>query len=375
MVDPSLVARRLVAQGLAIRPFGTAHDVARAQLAMQGQDLPGVIASIALRLSPEVAPSAQVAVAAVLAAFDEGTIVRGYPMRGTVFAVAAEDLRWITELCAGAPARAQERRRGQLGLDDEQVDRARTLLESAAGERTRGLSREDLFALWEREGLAPARGRGYHVLSYLMATGVAAYGPWNPQAQSNDVVLAETWLPLGTSIAERFGGDTDTAAAELLLRYLTGHGPATLRDAAWWSKLSLTTLRRVLPSLRGELETDPAATVAGEELWWRPGLLDEVAAAGSAVDRLHLLPGFDEIVLGYPDRTALVPEEHLDALVPGNNGVFQRAVLRRGRIVGTWRRTGPPGRRAFAVDGFRTLPAIALREATSAHGRFPHLGS
>lgn len=375
MVDPQLVARRLVAQGLVTRPFGTPHDVVAAQLAMQGQDLPGVISSLALRLAPETSPTAEDAVDAVLGAFDDGTIVRGYPMRGTVFAVAAEDLRWLTELCAAGPARAQERRRGQLGLDEEQVGRARALLEDVAGEGTRGVSREDLFALWDRHGLAPEGGRGYHVLSYLMATGVAAYGPWNPGAQGNDVVLAEHWLPPGTSIAERFGGDRDAAAAELLLRYLTGHGPATLRDAAWWSKLPLTVLRRVLPTVRASLETDPAATVVGEELWWRPGLLDEVREAGAAVEATHLLPGFDELVLGYPDRTVLVPAEHAGALVPGNNGIFRRAVLRRGRIVGTWRRTGTPGRRAFAVEGFARLPAITVREATSAHGRFPHLGS
>ena len=34
----------------------------------------------------------------IRAALDEGRIVRGYPMRGTVFAVAAGTLAWLTEL-------------------------------------------------------------------------------------------------------------------------------------------------------------------------------------------------------------------------------------------------------------------------------------
>lgn len=375
MVDPVLVARRLVAQGLTTRPFSTAHDAVAALVAAQGQDLAGVISSIALRLAPQdgaAIDDPDALVARVIAAFDDGSVVRGYPMRGTVFAVAGEDLRWITELCAGPPTRAQERRRGQLGLDDEQVARARSLLEGAAGESARGLPRSELFALWDSHGLAPAGGRGYHVLSYLIATGVAAYGPWN--GTENNVVLADLWLPAGMSIADRFGGDRDAAAAELLLRYLLGHGPATLRDAAWWSKLPLTTLRRVLPSVRDRLETSVDTTGAGEERYLRPGLLDEVEEAGRAVDDLHLLPGFDEIVLGYPDRSVLVPALHLDALVPGNNGIFQRGVLRRGRIVGIWRRGGRPGRRSLELTGFSELPAITHREAERAHRRFPHPG-
>ena len=89
--------------------------------AMQGQDLPGLLSSIALRLDaekvgeapgqdqvPTVAPQASDSEAfpsdarmrEVLRAFDAGEIVRGYPMRGTVFAMAARDARWMTELCA-----------------------------------------------------------------------------------------------------------------------------------------------------------------------------------------------------------------------------------------------------------------------------------
>ncbi len=372
MVDPALVRRRLVAQGLVTRPFATAHDAVAAFGAMQGQDLAGVMASIALRLrrvSPEPGAAIPEGIDRVIVGFDDGTVVRGYPMRGTVFAVAAEDLRWMTELCAGGPTRAQVRRRGQLGLDEEQIARFRALLEETVGQAPRGIARRALFDVWERAGLAPAGGRGYHVLSFLIATGVAAYGPWN--GTDNDVVLAATWLPPGTSIAERFGGDQDAATADLLLRYLGSHGPATLRDAAWWTKLPLGGLRRALPLVTEHLEHAPGPT--GEELWWRPGLDQESVAAGAAVDALHLLPGFDEIVLGYPDRLALVAPEHHAALAPGNNGIFQRAILRRGRIVGTWRRSGRPGRRALELTGFEPLPQVARHEAERAHRTFPHL--
>lgn len=53
---------------------------------------------------------------------------------------------------------------------------------------------------------------------------------------------------------------------------------------------------------------------------------------------MHLLPGFDEFVLGYTDRTAQLSKEHFLRIVPGGNGVFSSTVIVNGAIVGTWRR-------------------------------------
>ena len=51
------------------------------------------------------------------------------------------------------------------------------------------------------------------------------------------------------------------------------------------------------------------------------------------------LPGFDEYMLGYKDRSLMLDAAHKQAIVPGGNGVFQPTVVRNGRVVGTWRRT------------------------------------
>jgi Winged helix DNA-binding domain len=40
--------------------------------------------------------------------------------------------------------------------------------------------------------------------------------------------------------------DRDEALGELVLRYFTGHGPATERDLAYWATLTLTDVRRGL---------------------------------------------------------------------------------------------------------------------------------
>ena len=81
-----LQALGLVGDPVASDPVGVvAHH-----LAMQAQDFPASRWAVGSRL-PESTE------ADVLAAYDARTIVRSWPMRGTVHAVAAEDLPWMLE--------------------------------------------------------------------------------------------------------------------------------------------------------------------------------------------------------------------------------------------------------------------------------------
>jgi len=66
-------------------------------------------------------------------------------------------------------------------------------------------------------------------------------------------------------------------------------------------------------------------------------------------DRIWLLPGFDEYMLGFKDRSLGLAEGHRPAIVPGGNGVFQPTVVRRGRVIGTWRRETGAGRTTVTV--------------------------
>ena len=355
MTDRDLVTARTVAQHLHEPTGGSVADAVREFVAMQGQDLPGVIASIALRTGS--------CVDRVTEAFERGAIVRAYPMRGTAFAMAADDVLWVSELCNGAAIRAQENRRSALGLEQPHFVTAGDVLEreAAAG----GCSKQQLFAAWQAAGVDTGGGRGYHVLTYFIGTRVAVYGPI--AERNNTVRLAADWLPADSTLDERFNGDRVTAATELLRRYFISRGPATIRDAAWWSKLPLTLLREAAKGLGDEIER----VDADEPVYRRAQLADAVAAAGRAATVPMLLPGFDELVLGYQDRGYIVPDRHLERLVPGRNGVFRPTAVASGQARGTWKRTGRPGSRRFELDPFAAVSQTRQLAFERAFAKFP----
>lgn len=355
--DPALGRLRLVAQGLITRPHRRPADAVTAAGAMQGQDLPGALASAVLRSGADVD--------AVLGDLTEGRLVRGYPMRGTVFLLAAEDVAWMTELCARPAVRAASARSHRLGLDERQIARARDIaLEAMNGHP---VPRQDLLDVWERSGLEPAGGRGYHLLFHLIAGGWACYGPWNGTEQ--DMVPAADWLPAGQTLEGRFNGDRTAATAELLRRYALFRGPVTLRDFTWWTKLGLGDARRALPLVADDLESGGG----GEPLFWGPGLHEEARTLGRRASVPLLLPGFDEFFLGYQDRGFALAAEQQQRLVPGNNGVFKRAIVAGGVVKGIWSRGGRPGQRSLATEEFVSLSDTVRRRLDALFRAFPFI--
>lgn len=315
--------------------------------AMQGQDLPGVIASAALR-------TADGSVAEVVADLDSGALVRGYPMRGTVFLLAAADGRWIGQLCAGPALRGARGRQAALGLTDRHVDRAREAILSTLSTAPRGLPREEVMQVWESIGQPTSGGVGYHLLARLVSETLLFYGPWNGTDQN--VVLADGWVPPDSGLEQRFSGDRIAAVAELLRRYLTSHGPATIRDFAWWTKLPLKEIRAAVPEATVGLEdVGHGQDGAGEPAYSRPGLSEEVSERADEIAAPRLLPGFDEFILGYPDRTFAMTQEQVLRLVPGNNGMFRRSLVVDGQVRGLWKREGRPGKRTLALEPFGPL--------------------
>ncbi|MGY1661540.1 winged helix DNA-binding domain-containing protein [Geodermatophilus sp. SYSU D00705] len=337
-MEPDLALLRLVAQRLAGPPLPTPGAAVRRLTCVQAQDHPGALTSVALR-------TASRSRAAVEAALDAGEVVRSWPMRGTLHLVAAEDLHWLLELLGPRVLAGATHRRAALDLTVDEIERARGVVTATlAGGRRCG--RRELLAAVADGGVATGGQRGYHLLWYLAQTGTLCLGPTRDGEQL--FVLLDEWVPGPRRLGR------EEALAELALRFFTGHGPATVADLARWAGLPLRDVRAGLAAVREQLA---AVEVDGREHLMAPETPDLLAAHRADAQRLLLLPGFDEFVLGYADRSCAVPPEFAERIVPGGNGVFRPTVVGGGRVVGTWRWTGTGTRRRLVAEPFTTFPA------------------
>jgi hypothetical protein len=327
-----LVAQRVVGP----RPRTPAEAVRRLG-AVQGQDLPGALLSVALRTTEGTR-------ADVEAALDAGEVVRSWPMRGTLHLVAAEDLPWLIALLGprvltGAPAR-----RSQLGITDASIEQARRIaVDALTGGRR--LRRKELLSALADGGVEVTGQRGYHLLWYLSQSATLCLGPMDGGEQC--FVLMDEWMPAVPSL------DADEALAELAGRFFRSHGPATVKDLARWAGIRILEARAglaaVLPGL-ARLEVD------GVEYFLDPETPDLLAACREEARGTFLLPGFDEFVLGYGDRGAILDPAYADRIVPGGNGLFRPTVVHDGRIVGTWQWTGRGAKRTLTATPFTQFP-------------------
>jgi Winged helix DNA-binding domain len=328
---------RLVAQRIAGPAHPTPADAVRSLTAVQAQDYPGALTSVALR-------SASRRRSDVTAAVDSGALVRSWPMRGTLHFVAAEDLPWLLELLGPRIRLEGSSRWAQLALTERDAERAGELVEAAlrGGHRLR---RRALLAVMEQGGVPTTGQRGAHLLGYLARAGRICLGPTDGGEQM--FVLVDEWIGKPRRL------DRDEALGELALRYFRGHGPATVPDLVRWAGSTLRDVRTGLAVARPQLA---CLQVDGTEYFLDPETPERLAAAREEARGTFLLPGFDEFMLGYGDRAAVLDPAFAEYIVPGGNGMFRPTVVSDGRIVGTWRYTGNGPRRTVTATPFTTFP-------------------
>jgi hypothetical protein len=171
-----------------------------------------------------------------------------------------------------------------------------------------------------------------------------------PLAGNQQLIKAfDEWIPKSRELGRAEG------IAELLLRYMFSHGPATERDFAWWSNTPVTEVRSGLALVKDQLVE---LEFEGTSYWTSPAtaaLLDDGVPGQRA---LLALPGFDEFLLGYTDRSLVLRPEHAQKVVPGGNGVFKKTIVSGGEVIGTWARKGAGRTAAVVPEPFDTVNGL-----------------
>jgi len=315
MLLRDIPSQRLLNQRIASPAQNAPSDVVASLAGIQAQDYSGALWAIALRLPDATEASIKRAIA-------DRTIIRTWAMRGTLHFVAASDARWILELLAPRMIAKSLSRNRQLELTGAIFVRIEKILVKAL-QGGRNLTRDAAYQLLERARISTSGQHGIHILWHLAQQRVICFGT-HAEKQPTFVLLDE-WLP---PIKKR---ESDEALPELARRYFSSHGPATLRDFAWWSGLKVSDAKAGLEMISPHVVQH---TVGGVVYW----MSRDTQATRQVAATVNLLPSFDQFLIGYKDRSASLEPRHADKITPGGNGMMMQAVLNHGRVVGTWRR-------------------------------------
>lgn len=332
--SPAMRAARIAAHGFR-SPADDAVAVVERLGAVQAQDLGAAKWAVGTRMSR---PS----VAAIDAALESRRIVRSWPMRGTLHLMPARMLRSVLRITSPRVLAASRLRYEQLELGETEYRLARHAAErllAGGGSATR----DELAATWEAAGIRPEGQRAYHLIAWLARDGVLCCGPVDGRSQR--FALLDEWAPAGADEPT----ERDETLGEWFTAYVTGHGPATIADFAWWTGLTRTDAKRGLAAAGDRIE--PFAGDA--ERFVAAGSTDAAAARPRGA---LALAAFDEYFLGYADRSPVCEPQYHDLVIPGRNGVFQPLLVLDGRVVGTWRRQGTARKPRIELRWFEPMP-------------------
>jgi hypothetical protein len=347
MTNADIAHQRLYNQRLSRPDLATPADVARWFGAVQAQDYRGALYAIGLRMPAATERSVEQAIA-------DKTIVRTWPMRGTIHFLPAEDAQWMLKLLAHRTNIKAASIYRHAGLTDDIFARAGDVLASAL-QGGKALMRKEVYAALEAAGIATdGEQRGLHLLGYWAREGLVCLGP--RQGNQPTFTLLAAWVPHARQL------EGDEALATLARRYVTSHGPATEYDFAWWSGLTVTEARRALNLVEQEVARE---TVEGRTYWLSPTPAPGPRPGHSA----YLLPPYDEFTVAYKDRSAArdpaFPDDPFLILGP--------VIVVDDRLVGSWKRTFTKGAVSITMNLFAPLSdgqRAAVEQAAQRYGRF-----
>jgi len=225
------------------------------------------------------------------------------------------------------------------------------------------MQRKDLYALLTQHGIdcsaSPSGSRGGHILGYLAMQGEICLGPLAGR-QPTFVLLGE-WVRAPRTPAEPL--------AELALRYFGSHGPATAKDFAWWTGLTLAEVRRAVDLAGAGLA---AVEFDGRQHW----LGARTAPVSEPPGGAYLLPAFDEYAVAYSDRAAVLGGRDLPRSDLAKGDMLNPLMVLDGLAVGVWRATA--GRTSVTItlapfEGVTEAEVGRFDEPCSRYGKFAGL--
>jgi hypothetical protein len=345
--DP-FVARRLRAQRISAPMAPDPAAVVSWFGAVQAQDYPGAKWALALR-APKLTD------AQLDQALADGTIIRTHGPRPTWHFLARADARGVLAAVGPRVLQRSQAINRVSGIDAALMKRVFRIWEKTLG-HGRFATRTALGAALGKAGIQATGFRLGQITMWAELEQVICSGP--RVGKQFTYALFDERVP-GTAPPR------DEAVVALAERYVTSHGPVTIRDFVWWSGLTTPEARRAFEAVSPALRTE----TLGADTYW------SVAAAPPAAQRstppVQLLPNYDEYFIAYRDRKPTAIET---APVGGDpRDAYAHLLCVEGRFGGVWKRAIGRARVDIEVAPYRPLSKAlrdAAHEAAERHAAF-----
>ena len=349
-----LLDARLKAQHLGTHDVYDLQELVRKMGALQAQHFEMAQWAIGRRLGcctkmPDISS------ALIQKAFEQGKIVRTHALRPTWQLLAGEDLLWILQLTAPAIKKALFGRDKHLGIEQKEYARADAAIYRILSDQLY-LTKQELVSQLGEDGFMMDEYRSNHYIMHAELEGIICSGA--VKNEKHRYGLVENVLGKDMDKALLLKKELQGAAGvkELAGRYFSTRGPASVADFAWWSGLGITEIKKALLSFTDQLmrwepgdfkeggRPSGVTAIKNSDLYYLPALAPESKMKGRAAGvvsspksegRVQLLAAFDEYLISYKDRSAMLAPE-LNRQIITINGMFRPAVVRGGKIVAGW---------------------------------------
>lgn len=350
-INMEIVKVRLLNQQLLNPLFNTPKELVSWMGAMQAQNYSMAKWAIGIRLKSAT-------LQAVEKALQNGEILRTHVMRPTWHFVAAEDIRWMLKLSAQRVISANESfaKGYDLDIPAELYTKSHTLLEKMlCGNKS--LTRQEIAEHFKRSGILVDNHRLTRFMARAEQEGIVCSG--------EDKGGKCTYALLEERVAPTPELTKDESLLRLARNYFRSHSPAVLQDFIWWSGLPVSEARQAIDLINSELTAEQWKGQA----WY---IHDDCRTRCKLTEHVHFLPSYDEYLLGYKDRTDVLPLEHYPKAFT-NNGLFYPIILRNGQAIGNWSKSAKKKQVELKHSWFSeetTVNEKVLNEAKQRFARF-----
>lgn len=314
MNSSDILNQRLYNHHLIGTKFKTPEEVVGHLGAVQAQDYFGSMWSVGQRIENATESDIE-------KALNEGSILRTHVMRPTWHFVLPENIFWMQELTRDRVKQFMKTYNKKLELTNDVFERSQKEIRKRLQNHTY-LTRQELKIYLEKIGIITDVQRLAHIIMWSELECLIVSGP--RKGKQFTYALFEDRVKHSKNLSY------DESLALIAELYFKSHGPAQLKDFAWWSGLTIREASEGISMIQSKLQEE---IVNDKPYFFLPTKNYKIPRPFPS----FLLSIYDEYTISYKDRSDLSEKKFIEQFIQ-MGAVFNSVLVVDGMVCGTWKR-------------------------------------